>query len=114
MEACSLKSLTCRDSTQSDLPCRRHLRRRFVGLAKICALLGAPGFKSFTDLLAQVYGFYGYSVSGTGIAETSGVIERFVHLGNLAWLYNLLLEEANLIINSRDQGGPHERLCWRD
>ena len=62
------------------------------GWREICALLGAPGFKSFTDLLAQVYGFYGYSVLGTGIeSEIWGFIERFVHLGNLAWLYNLLL-----------------------
>jgi hypothetical protein len=39
-----------------------------IALATICALLGVLGFKSFTDLLAQLYGFfYGYSVSGTGI-----------------------------------------------
>jgi hypothetical protein len=28
-----------------------------VALATICALLGVPGFKPFTDLLAQFYGF---------------------------------------------------------
>jgi hypothetical protein len=63
-----------------------------IALATICALLGAPGFKSFTDLLAQVYGFYGYSVSGTGIVVgRSGVLEGFGHFGIFAWLYNLLL-----------------------
>ena len=57
-----------------------------VALATICALLGVPGFKSFTDLLAQFYGFYGYSVSGTGIVVGAfwGLIEGF-------GLYNLLL-----------------------
>jgi hypothetical protein len=29
-------------------------------LATICALLAIPGFKPFTDLLVQFYGFYGY------------------------------------------------------
>jgi hypothetical protein len=29
----------------------------WVALATICALLGVPGFKPFTDLLAQFYGF---------------------------------------------------------
>ena len=39
-----------------------------VALATICALVGVPGFKPFTDLLVQFYGFYGYSVSTIGIA----------------------------------------------
>ena len=61
--------------------------------AFLVALLGVPGFKSFTDLLAQLYGFYGYSVSGTGIVVGAfwGLIEGFVHFGIFAWLYNLLL-----------------------
>jgi hypothetical protein len=64
-----------------------------VALATICALLGVPGFKSFTDLLAQLYGFYVYSASGTGIVVGAfwGLIEGFVHFGIFAWLYNLLL-----------------------
>jgi hypothetical protein len=39
-----------------------------VALTTICMLLGIPGFKPFTDLLVQFYGFYGYSVSTVGIA----------------------------------------------
>ncbi len=64
-----------------------------IALATICALLGIPGFKPFTDLLEQFYGFYGYSVSITGIAIGAfwGLIEGFVHFGIFAWLYNLLL-----------------------
>ncbi len=38
-----------------------------VALATIATLLGVPGFKPFTDLLTQFYGFYGYSVSVLGI-----------------------------------------------
>jgi hypothetical protein len=34
-----------------------------IALVTISALLGIPGFRPFTDLLAQFYGFYGYSVS---------------------------------------------------
>jgi hypothetical protein len=37
-----------------------------VALATIFSLLGVPGFKPFTDLLVQLYGFYGYSVSRGG------------------------------------------------
>jgi hypothetical protein len=50
-----------------------------VALATICTLLGIPGFKPFTDLLAQFYGFYGYSVSTSGIAIGAfwGLIEGF-------------------------------------
>ena len=64
-----------------------------VALATICTLLGIPGFKPFTDLLVQFYGFYGYSVSGAGIVVGAfwGLIEGFVHFGIFAWLYNLLL-----------------------
>ena len=63
-----------------------------VALATICSLLGVPGFKSLTDLLAQFYGFYGYSVSGTGAFW--GLIGGFVHFGIFAWLYNLLLRRG--------------------
>ena len=64
-----------------------------VALATICSLLGVPGFRPFTDLLLQFYGFYGYSVSSTGIVVGAfwGLIEGFVHFGIFAWLYNLLL-----------------------
>jgi len=64
-----------------------------VALATISALLGVPGFKPFADLLAQFYGFYGYSVSAPGIAVGAfwGFLEGFVHFGIFAWLYNLLL-----------------------
>lgn len=61
-----------------------------VALATICALLGIPGFKPFTDLLVQFYGFYGYSVSSIGIV-IGALIEGFVHFGIFAWLYNMLL-----------------------
>ena len=52
-----------------------------------------PGFKPFTDLLVQFYGFYGYSVSTMGIVIGAfwGLIEGFVHFGIFAWLYNMLL-----------------------
>jgi hypothetical protein len=64
-----------------------------VAIATICALLGVPGFKPFADLLAQFYGFYGYSVSILGILIGAfwGFFEGFVHFGIFAWLYNILL-----------------------
>jgi hypothetical protein len=64
-----------------------------VALATICALLGIPGFKAFTDLLTHFYGFYGYSVSTLGIAIGAfwGLVEGLVHFGIFAWLYNTLL-----------------------
>lgn len=69
-----------------------------VAVATICTLLGVPGFKPFTDLLAQFYGFYGYSVSIIGIAIGAfwGLIEGFAHFGIFAWLYNVLLGTARL------------------
>jgi len=65
----------------------------WVALATICALLGVPGFKPFTDLLAQFYGFYHYSVSilGTVIGAFWGFVEGFFHFAIFAWLYNTLL-----------------------
>ena len=67
-----------------------------IALATICALLGIPGFKPFTDLLAQFYGFYGYSVSTVGIAIGAlwGLIDGFIHFGVFAWLYNILLSKT--------------------
>ncbi len=64
-----------------------------VALTTICTLLGIPGFKPFTDLLAQFYGFYGYSVSIIGIAIGAfwGLIEGFIHFGIFACIYNILL-----------------------
>jgi hypothetical protein len=64
-----------------------------VALATVAALLGVPGFRPFTDLLAQFYGFYGYSVSGIGIVVGAfwGLIEGFIHFGIFAGLSNLLL-----------------------
>jgi hypothetical protein len=64
-----------------------------VAVTTICTLLGISGFKPFTDLLAQFYGFYGYSVSVSGIAIGAfwGLTEGFVHFGIFAWLYNVLL-----------------------
>ena len=38
-----------------------------VALATVAALIGVPGFRPFTDLLTQFYGFYGYSVSVFGV-----------------------------------------------
>ena len=51
-----------------------------VALVTICSLLGVAGFRPFTDLLVQFYGFYGYSVSSIGIAVGAfwGLIEGFV------------------------------------
>jgi len=73
-----------------------------VALATICSLLGVPGFRPFTDLLSQFYGFYGYSVSSTGVVVGAfwGLLEGFVHFGIFAWLYNLLL----------GHGATHRRL----
>lgn len=66
-----------------------------VGLVTVCSLLGVPGFKPVTDLLQQVYGFYGYTVSTIGIVVCAfwGLIEGFVHFGVFALLYNLLLRK---------------------
>jgi hypothetical protein len=48
-------------------------------------------------LLAQFYGFYGYSVSTIGIVVGAfwGLLEGFVHFGIFAWLYNLLLVQGS-------------------
>jgi hypothetical protein len=64
-----------------------------VALATVAALIGVPGFRPFTDLLTQFYGFYGYSVSVFGVVVGAfwGFIEGFVHFGIFAWLYNILL-----------------------
>ncbi len=64
-----------------------------VALATIAALLGIPGFRPFTDLLTQFYGFYGYSVSALGVLVGAfwGLVEGFVHFGAIALLYNLVL-----------------------
>jgi hypothetical protein len=64
-----------------------------IALATILALLGVPGFRPFTDLLTQFYGFYGYSVSALGvfIGAFWGLVEGFIHFGIFAWLYNQLL-----------------------
>jgi hypothetical protein len=64
-----------------------------IALATASALFDIPGFRPFTDLLVQFYGFYGYSVSAIGIANGAfwGFVEGFVHLGIFAWLYNVLL-----------------------
>jgi hypothetical protein len=70
-----------------------------VALTTICTLLGIPGFKPFTDLLTQFYGFYGYSVSISGIAIGAfwGLTEGFVHFGIFAWLYNMLLSTTKTL-----------------
>jgi hypothetical protein len=49
-----------------------------VALTTICTLLGIPGFKPFTDLLAQFYGFYGYSAfqSSEPQSELSGGLSK--------------------------------------
>jgi hypothetical protein len=54
---------------------------------------GVPGFRPFTDLLAQFYGFYGYSVSVLGVVVGAfwGFVEGFVHFGIFSLLYNTLL-----------------------
>jgi hypothetical protein len=64
-----------------------------VALATIAALVGVPGFRPFADLLAQFYGFYGYSVSILGVVVGAfwGFVEGFVHFGIFSWLYNTLL-----------------------
>ena len=64
-----------------------------IAVSTVCTLLGVPGFKPFTDLLVQFYGYYGYSVSAAGIAVGAfwGFVEGFVNVGIFAWLYNLLL-----------------------
>jgi len=63
-----------------------------IALATILALLGVPGFRPFTDLLTQFYGFYGYSVSALGVPIGAfwGIVEGFIHFGIFAWLYNRL------------------------
>jgi len=70
-----------------------------VALATIAALLGIPGFRPFTDLLTQFYGFYGYSVSALGVVVGAfwGLIEGFAHFGIFAWLYNLVLSRQRQI-----------------
>jgi len=63
-----------------------------LGISTILALLGVPGFGEFTSLLEGFYGFYGYSVSLTGIFVGAfwGFVEGYIHLGIFAWLYNKL------------------------
>jgi hypothetical protein len=87
-----------------------------VALATICALLGVPGFKPFTDLLVQFYGFYGYSVSSAGIVIGAfwGLIEGFVpsvfSLGSTTCSWELA--DPSIVFN-RARRPPHERLRRR-
>ena len=57
-----------------------------------CALAGVPGMRAFAELLAQFYGPYGYSVSGTGVLMGAllGFSEGFVHFGIFGLIYNWL------------------------
>jgi hypothetical protein len=57
-----------------------------------CALAGLPGMRAFAELLAQFYGPYGYSISGTGIIMGAilGFLEGFVHIGIFSLIYNCL------------------------
>lgn len=66
-----------------------------VAVSTILTLVGVPGFGEFTSILEGFYGFYGYSVSITGIFVGAfwGFIEGYVHLGIFAWLYNRLLSK---------------------
>jgi hypothetical protein len=56
------------------------------------ALMGVPGMRAFAELLAQFYGPYGYSISGTGIVMGAilGFSEGFVHFGIFGFIYNWL------------------------
>ncbi len=63
-----------------------------VALTTICTLLGIPGFKPFTDLLAQFYGFlrvFRVSIIGTAIGAFWGLIEGFIRI--FPCIYNILL-----------------------
>lgn len=61
-------------------------------IVTICALAGLPGMRPFAELLAQFYGPYGYSISGTGIAMGAilGFSEGFFHFGAFGLIYRWL------------------------
>lgn len=60
----------------------------------VASLIGVPGFLPFAKLIEQGYGFYGYSVSWTGvfIGAFYGFVEGFIWLGALAVIYNKLIK----------------------
>lgn len=61
-----------------------------AALVTIASLFGMPGFPPFTQLLAEFYGPYGYSVTWAGVIVGAfwGFVEGFVHFGLFALLYN--------------------------
>jgi len=61
-------------------------------IVTVGALAGVPGMRAFADLLAQFYGPYGYSVSGTGIVMGAilGFSEGFFHFGIFGLIYRWL------------------------
>jgi hypothetical protein len=65
----------------------------WLALATLASMLNIPGFASFTSLLTDMYGPYGYSVSGFGlfVILIYGFIEAFIPIWLLALVYNKLL-----------------------
>jgi len=61
-------------------------------LVTVGALAGVPGMRPFAELLAQFYGPYGYSISGTGIVMGAilGFSEGFFHFGAFGLIYRWL------------------------
>jgi hypothetical protein len=82
-----------------------------VALTTVFSVLAVPGFKPFTDLLTQFYGFYG-SVSRIGIVvgafwgASKDLSTSAFSPGSTTYFW----EEADSSIASARPGGPHERL----
>lgn len=68
-----------------------------VALVTIAALLKIPGFQQFANSLTNLYGFYGYSITGFGIFVGAfwGFIEGFFHFGIFALIYNFLSKKLS-------------------
>lgn len=60
----------------------------------IASLIGVPGFLPFAKILEEGYGFYGYSISVSGVFVGAlwGFVEGFVWFGLFSLLYNKFVE----------------------
>ncbi|MBI3699748.1 MAG: hypothetical protein HY242_04800 [Afipia sp.] len=56
------------------------------------AIAGVPGVRPFAEMLTQFYGYYGYSISATGVAAGAilGFLEGFFHFGIFGLIYRWL------------------------
>ena len=58
----------------------------------VSAMAGVPGMRPFAEMLTQFYGYYGYSISVTGVVAGAilGFLEGFFHFGIFGLIYRWL------------------------